>query len=162
MRSLKLMRRGGQQFGNKSYFDFNNFIISAGLFDVGFSGSKYTWSNNQNGRCCIWMSLDIFLLNGMTVTNFPEIQVTHVPRIQFDQWPILSPLLTESVHTVSLTSTMSGFTTLAMKLLLIPCGKVELAHVNPFINCHLKFGMLISLPSFLRCIMLPLSTSLNL
>lgn len=82
-------KKGGQRFENKSASDFRNFILANGLLDAGFSGNKFTWSNNQRGPDRIWMRLDRVLINGVAAGSFPAIKVVHLPRVHSDHCPIL-------------------------------------------------------------------------
>lgn len=74
-------KQGGCKFGLKFAADFSNFAVANGLLDVGFSGNKFTWSNNQKGRNRIWMRLDRVLINGAAAGSFPAIKVVHLPRV---------------------------------------------------------------------------------
>ncbi|KAL9689629.1 hypothetical protein QQ045_010017 [Rhodiola kirilowii] len=51
-------KKGGGFEDGSAMDDFNNFQVQCGLSDAGFSGNKYTWSNNQREGNQIWLRLD--------------------------------------------------------------------------------------------------------
>ncbi|KAL9667981.1 hypothetical protein QQ045_002351 [Rhodiola kirilowii] len=66
---------GGNHSDASPMFAFNEFQLQAGLSDGGFSGSPYTWSNNQSGVNRIWERLDRTLLNGLAMSEFPMLKL---------------------------------------------------------------------------------------
>ncbi|MQM09338.1 hypothetical protein Taro_042206 [Colocasia esculenta] len=50
-----------------SMSDFNDFIRVAGLFDAGYIGSPYTWSNNRTGSASVRSSLSSTTLSGLAL-----------------------------------------------------------------------------------------------
>lgn len=82
--------RGGNfsHYASKSSF-FSDFIFSNNLFDLGFSGSRFTWCNGQEGLARRWARLDRFLANSLWLLDFQRISNTHLPRIFSDHSPLL-------------------------------------------------------------------------
>ncbi|XP_016566719.2 uncharacterized protein LOC107864811 [Capsicum annuum] len=70
---------------------FMNYINYCSLIDLGFKGSKYTWSNrryrNRNGL--ILKNLDRCLANDLWIYLYPEASITYLPRTNSDYSPLL-------------------------------------------------------------------------
>lgn len=73
---------GVDGLGLNLFSDFSNFIMGYGLLDVGFSGNKYTWCNNQAGNRCIRMRLDRVLMNGIAIVQFPLLKILRLPKVK--------------------------------------------------------------------------------
>ncbi|MQL90499.1 hypothetical protein Taro_023090 [Colocasia esculenta] len=56
-------KKGGLLPNITSMIDFNSFIFAAGLMDVGFKGTPFTWSNRRIGNHAISARLDRLLVN---------------------------------------------------------------------------------------------------
>lgn len=70
--------------------EFNAFVCSAGLLDVGFSsGVGMTWSNNRTGLANIKARLDRFFINTHCLSALPQLIVKHLPRGPSDHAPLL-------------------------------------------------------------------------
>lgn len=67
--------------------EFNHFILDAGLSDVGFHGSKYTWSCNCSGLHRIWERLDQVLLNEDCLAAPTDININHLARVELGHSP---------------------------------------------------------------------------
>lgn len=67
----------------KHYFlksiSFSKFITDNCLFDLGFSGSGFTWCNGQSGLAQCWVRLDHFLANSEWILSFKKISNQHIP-----------------------------------------------------------------------------------
>lgn len=68
---------------------FGDRINRCNLVDLGYSGSKFTWSNNRSGLANIKKRLDRALANSQWRTQFPEGMVQVLPRIYSDHSPLL-------------------------------------------------------------------------
>ncbi|XP_043696829.1 uncharacterized protein LOC122647506 [Telopea speciosissima] len=67
--------------------DFNEFVIRAALFDAGFEGNSFTWSNGQVGENLVRARLDRVLC------NLPwNSSVHHLTKSYFDHAPIWIPV----------------------------------------------------------------------
>ncbi|XP_058071123.1 uncharacterized protein LOC131220177 [Magnolia sinica] len=79
--------------------EFAAVINSASLLDAGFSGNRFTWSNNQAENSRIWARLDRSLCNDEWLRCFPRFNVLHLPRNNSDHAPVLLnfPGLTNNV-----------------------------------------------------------------
>ncbi|XP_071927455.1 uncharacterized protein [Coffea arabica] len=60
----------------------------AGVFDIGFSGASFTWSNNRRGRARVSKRLDRFLINGSCLEISDVISVIHLARHPSDHAPL--------------------------------------------------------------------------
>ncbi|XP_058092497.1 uncharacterized protein LOC131238936 [Magnolia sinica] len=87
-----LERRSRRVVDRASSIEFADAINSAGLLDTGFSGSQFTWSNNQSGNARVWARLDRVLINASWSMSFPHFKVSHLPRIHSDHAPLLLSL----------------------------------------------------------------------
>ncbi|KAJ0984543.1 hypothetical protein J5N97_002899 [Dioscorea zingiberensis] len=90
VRSLE-ERKGGRtswQSGMKSDL-FNSFIAHSNLAELKFSGSPFTWCNNQGGQSRIWARLDRALCNYDWLNEISQYQMTHLARYQSDHSPLL-------------------------------------------------------------------------
>ncbi|PKU70997.1 Putative ribonuclease H protein [Dendrobium catenatum] len=59
------------------------------LHDLGFSGPKFTWSNNKDAASRIWVRLDRILINSEGLNAAPLATVKHLPRLASDHCPLL-------------------------------------------------------------------------
>lgn len=82
-------KSGHHQADVRSILDFNNFLMSAGLSDAGFNGTKYTWINNRKGDDNIIERLDRFLINGEFIARYDLPKVTHLTSTASGHSPIL-------------------------------------------------------------------------
>ncbi|CAL8152453.1 unnamed protein product [Prunus armeniaca] len=62
------------------------------LVDLGFSSAKFTWCNKRNVEGIIWKRLDRGLCNINWRLLFPEAHLSHLPRVNFDHYPVLVSL----------------------------------------------------------------------
>ena len=89
-------KRGERPFAIAEGVDFMNFMEEAEVFDVGFSGSKFTWSNNRRSRARISKRLDRFLVNGSCLDFSNDISVLHLARHPSDHAPLKVSFATRS------------------------------------------------------------------
>jgi hypothetical protein len=68
---------------------FNSYVKQCGLFDLGFSGPAYTWTNKRFSSKPIFERLDRCLANAEWCTIFPNTNVFNLPIILSDHAPIL-------------------------------------------------------------------------
>ena len=64
------------------------FMEEAGVFDAGFSGSSFIWSNNRRGRARICKRLDRLLINEECLNVVSAISVVHLARHPSDHSPL--------------------------------------------------------------------------
>lgn len=64
-------------------------INDCGIVDCGYEGSKYTWSNNQEGGGFVWARLDRVFTNPAWADVFSSTMVKHLPRSTADHSPML-------------------------------------------------------------------------
>ncbi|MQM06569.1 hypothetical protein Taro_039396 [Colocasia esculenta] len=89
-------KEGGSTPNHSSMIDFNSFISAAGLLDAGFSGQRFTWSNNRVGHAAIKARLDRVLITPSWTLSFPGYCVKHLPRLPSDHAPLLMKVVHQS------------------------------------------------------------------
>lgn len=67
---------------------FREAIDVCRLFDLGYSGRSFTWTNGQSGRANIQERLDRCLGNLAWTTRFPSHKIEHLTRVHSDHCPI--------------------------------------------------------------------------
>ncbi|KAI9125777.1 hypothetical protein K1719_003195 [Acacia pycnantha] len=77
-------RRGGATHRACGCVSFNNFIHNNGLVDLGSKGPKFTWR-----RGTLLMRLDRAICNTEWAHAFPQVEVSHLPKLLSDHRPIL-------------------------------------------------------------------------
>ncbi|XP_027077095.1 uncharacterized protein [Coffea arabica] len=82
-------KRGGVPFTPEEGWELLNFMSQAGIFDVGYSGSIFTWCNNRYGRARIWKRLDRLLMNQVSSNLGLGFDVQHLCRDPSDHAPLL-------------------------------------------------------------------------
>lgn len=82
-------KRGGRPFVASEAEDLLLFMTQAEVFDAGFSGSRFTWCNNREGRARIWKKLDRVLLNHSFLQLNLNLSVQHLTRDPSDHAPLL-------------------------------------------------------------------------
>ncbi|XP_027170444.1 uncharacterized protein LOC113770234 [Coffea eugenioides] len=82
-------KRGGLPFRVDEGVELRTFMSMAGVSDVGFSGSPFTWCNNRGGMARIWKRLDRMLVNQTAVLSGAQFQVQHLGREPSDHAPLL-------------------------------------------------------------------------
>jgi hypothetical protein len=68
---------------------FNEYVKQCGLFDLGFSGPAYTWTNRRYSSKPVFERLDRCLANAEWCDLFPNTNVFNLPIILSDHAPIL-------------------------------------------------------------------------
>ncbi|XP_070041410.1 uncharacterized protein [Nicotiana tomentosiformis] len=68
--------------------DFQHYINTCNLFDLGFQGSIFTWWNGRAEENCIFKRLDRCLANVEFQHTFLGIEVTHLSKIGSDHSPM--------------------------------------------------------------------------
>ncbi|XP_015161095.1 uncharacterized protein [Solanum tuberosum] len=69
--------------------DFIAIIEACGLIDLGFSGQKFTWSNNRGIQQRVWKRLDRALVTDAWLEKMPQTTITHLPSVGSDHCPLL-------------------------------------------------------------------------
>ncbi|KAF3449197.1 hypothetical protein FNV43_RR09925 [Rhamnella rubrinervis] len=69
-------KHGGRSINKKGFL--NTFIQKVAAIDLGFNGSRFTWSNNQSGGNWIREFLDIACVNREWLSLFPNALVTNL------------------------------------------------------------------------------------
>jgi hypothetical protein len=68
---------------------FCSYVKQCGLFDLGFNGPAYTWSNKRLSSMPTYQRLDRCLANAEWCKMFPTSTVLHLPMMYNDHAPIL-------------------------------------------------------------------------
>ncbi|XP_020673098.2 uncharacterized protein LOC110092773 [Dendrobium catenatum] len=90
----QIEKKGGRRFGFPvGAQEMAAFMSSNDLHDLGFTGPKFTWSNNKAGTSKIWVRLDRILMNSSELDLAPLASVKHLIRLASDHCPLLLQLL---------------------------------------------------------------------
>lgn len=80
---------GGRAINTSRASLFRNCMNTCGMSDLGFSGSRFTWTNTQSTGSLIKERLDRAWANSSWNLLFPNANVLHLPRTHSDHCPIL-------------------------------------------------------------------------
>ena len=92
-----LDKRGGRYLGEASTRSFSNFVHATGAIDLGFIGSRFTWSNKREGLANIKERLDKAVCNQEWQCLFPKAGVKHVVAPASDHAPIILDTLMDQL-----------------------------------------------------------------
>ncbi|KAK4707382.1 hypothetical protein R3W88_033071 [Solanum pinnatisectum] len=73
----------------KKSLEFIAVTEACGLIDLGFSGQKFTWSNNRGLHSRVWNRLDRSMVNDSWLENMPQTTIIHLPSVGSDHCPLL-------------------------------------------------------------------------
>ncbi|OIT22702.1 hypothetical protein A4A49_30028 [Nicotiana attenuata] len=85
---------GGIPYQMSKSLDFLSMMEDCGLMDLGFYGSKVTWSNGMGQCAVVWKRLDRGLANNLWLEAFPAATITHLASAGSDHNPLLLELHT--------------------------------------------------------------------
>ncbi|KAF9598151.1 hypothetical protein IFM89_025591 [Coptis chinensis] len=88
---------GGKLFNYPKARNFLDMMDNCELFDLGFVGSIYTWTNRQNGRHRIWERIDRMMANEGWSSRFSGCRVHHVLATSSDHKFLILKLLQDRV-----------------------------------------------------------------
>ncbi|KAL4632625.1 hypothetical protein ACB092_04G064900 [Castanea dentata] len=80
---------GGRVVSMNRSLQFKDCIDKCNMVDLGFSGSRFTWSNGREIFTLIQERIDRFFVNFDWYSNFPEAKVTYLTRCHSDHYPVL-------------------------------------------------------------------------
>ncbi|XP_049348970.1 uncharacterized protein LOC125813524 [Solanum verrucosum] len=80
---------GGVPYNMRKSLEFIAIIEAYGLIDLGFSGQKFTWSNNRGIQQRVWKRLDRALVTDAWLEKMPQTTITHLPSVGSDHCPLL-------------------------------------------------------------------------
>lgn len=83
---------GGNPINNTRVDAFTDCLNYCNLLDLGFKGSRYTWTNKRRNSNTILERLDRVLANNDWLQIYPDTIVQHLPRTYSDHCPILVTL----------------------------------------------------------------------
>ena len=83
---------GGNDICRRRVSEYTNCMDYCNLFYLGFSRSKYTWTNKRDISNLIQQRLDRVWANLEWKTTHPEALVKHLAKINFDHCPLLLSL----------------------------------------------------------------------
>lgn len=72
---------------------FLNFLNNANLIDLGFTCPKFTWTNCRGPNSLIRTRIDRAQANVDWLNLFDDTQITYLPRLISDHYPILPKLI---------------------------------------------------------------------
>ncbi|XVE86172.1 hypothetical protein DITRI_Ditri18aG0014600 [Diplodiscus trichospermus] len=82
-------KEGGRLKSDKQMKDFREALDDAGLCDLGFTGSRFTWKRRRNKQTLIKKRLDRATANSDWCNLFPDFKVTHLISSRSDHCPLL-------------------------------------------------------------------------
>ncbi|KAI0497164.1 hypothetical protein KFK09_020386 [Dendrobium nobile] len=92
-------KKGGKRFRlSAGAQEMMTALSQLDLHDLGFSGPRYTWSNNKEGASRIWVHLDRILINSDGLKLAPFASVKHLNCLASDHCPLLLQLGLEQRH----------------------------------------------------------------
>ncbi|CAN1246312.1 Transposon TX1 uncharacterized 149 kDa protein [Linum grandiflorum] len=87
-------KQGGHNINPSNVSRFRSFISDLGLYDPGYDGPPFTWSNRaRDASRIIQCRLDRFLLSDTLMPLYPNLKVSHLTDIGSDHRLILLKLL---------------------------------------------------------------------
>ncbi|XP_026449841.1 uncharacterized protein LOC113349978 [Papaver somniferum] len=81
-------KNGGLEVDDPDFKNLRNFCTVFNLHDPGFYGTRFTWSNMQQGHDLILERLDRCLINQTAEDLFPKLCVNNIPRDSSDHCPM--------------------------------------------------------------------------
>lgn len=85
-------KKGGRAPIRSHMQHIQDFIDQCGFVDMGFVGSKFTWSNMRKGSDNIQGRLGRCLCNPLWVQLYPDVLVSHLTKTKLDHCLIFLPL----------------------------------------------------------------------
>lgn len=80
---------GGLDINSRRCDNYLQCLNYCNLVDLGYTGSRFTWSNNRHIKHRILERLDKCVANYEWLNMFPEACVQHLPRTHSDHCPLL-------------------------------------------------------------------------
>ncbi|XP_050245887.1 uncharacterized protein LOC126693795 [Quercus robur] len=80
---------GGRPVSISRSLLFKECLDKCSMVDMGFNGSKYTWTNRREISSLIQERLDRFFMNPSWCLLYPNAKVTHLTRCHSDHCPVL-------------------------------------------------------------------------
>ncbi|XP_052177673.1 uncharacterized protein LOC127791740 [Diospyros lotus] len=90
--------RGGNTSFSLGMRRFNDFLSSASLQDLAYSGPKLTWTNKRFGEECILRKLDRALVNDDWLSHYPDSKTLFFQPGISDHSPVVVALLGDLQH----------------------------------------------------------------
>ncbi|KAL9670621.1 hypothetical protein QQ045_008175 [Rhodiola kirilowii] len=129
--------KGGARGDLGAMFDFNDFQVQARLSDAGYTGTKYTWSNNRQGSAEIWLRL----INGAALATLPDLKVHHLARVASDHCPLLISIGSSTRRPVGF-KYLRAWHAHTCFLDVVRENWAHSLHANPILNLALKWKSL--------------------
>lgn len=82
-------KKGGRPANQNQMEQLNEVVKRCKLYDLGFTGPKFTWSNLRRGKENVQERLDRAICNYRWMRLFPDSHIWHLPRSKSDHNPIL-------------------------------------------------------------------------
>ena len=80
---------GGRAVGINRSLEFKECLDRCNMIDLGFSGTRYTWTNKRELMALIQERIDRFFVNPDWCSIFLEVRVSHLTRCHSDHCPVL-------------------------------------------------------------------------
>lgn len=71
---------------------FRDMLNYCFLADLGFTGPHFIWAKSCRNNHFVQQRLDRIVVNPIWILKFPEVKVTHLPRIRSRHCPLLLSL----------------------------------------------------------------------
>ena len=85
-------KKGGNRVNMTRATAYSNCMSFCNMVDLGFSGPIFTWTNRREVDGLIQTRIDRCWANPSWTLAYPEANVTHLPRISSDHYPLLLSL----------------------------------------------------------------------
>jgi len=87
----------GDKFGGRGVsvnrtLHFKECLDACSMIDIGFSGSRFTWTNRRDIQALIQERIDKFFVNSQWCLMYSKARVAHLTRCHSDHYPVLLEL----------------------------------------------------------------------
>ncbi|KAL8539111.1 hypothetical protein ACS0TY_000919 [Phlomoides rotata] len=86
---MVLGKKGGNMLFTRSMDKYRITTSDLGLYDLGYRGYNFTWTNGREGLGNIQSRLDRAWANALWTALFPKYRVFHRPKIKSDHSPLV-------------------------------------------------------------------------
>ena len=80
---------GGRDVSIRKSLLLKDCLDRCNMIDLGFSGSRFTWTNRRDAPVLIQERIDRFFVNLDWCTLYPEAKVSHLTRCHSDHCPVI-------------------------------------------------------------------------
>lgn len=83
---------GGRAVSVNRSLLFKECLDKCNMMDIGFMGSRFTWTNRREVQALIQERIDRYFVNPSWCVMYPDAKVTHLTRCHLDHYPVLLEL----------------------------------------------------------------------